>query len=40
MVAEHIDWALNQLLKRKSKKIPITPLPLADHLGHKLKHLF
>jgi len=40
MVAEHIDWALNQLLKRKSKIIPITPLPLADHLGHKLKHLF
>ena len=40
MVVEHIDWALDQLSKRKSQQIPVTALPLADHLGHKLKHLY
>ena len=39
MVVEHIDWALDQLMQRQAQLIPITPVPLADHLGHKLKHL-
>ncbi len=39
MVAEHIDWALQQLRQRQAQLIPITPLPLAQHLSHKLKHL-
>jgi epoxyqueuosine reductase len=40
MVVEHIDWAINQLAQRQAQLIPITPVPLAHHLGHKLKHLF
>ena len=39
MVGEHIDWALEQLKRRQTQQIPITPVPLAYHLGHKLKHL-
>jgi|TARA_B110000977_G_scaffold197287_1_gene279442 epoxyqueuosine reductase len=39
MVMEHIDWALDQLRQRQAQIIPITPVPLAHHLGHKLKHL-
>ena len=39
MVIEHIDWALDQLRQRQAQIIPITPVPLAHHLGHKLKHL-
>ena len=39
MVMEHIDWALDQLMQRQAQIIPITPVPLAHHLGHKLKHL-
>jgi len=39
MVMEHIDWALGQLRQRQAQIIPITPVPLAHHLGHKLKHL-
>ena len=39
MVSEHIDWAMGQLTQRQAQHIPITPLPLAYHLGHKLKHL-
>jgi len=39
MVVEHIDWAVNQLTQRQAQHIPITPVPLAYHLGHKLKHL-
>jgi epoxyqueuosine reductase len=40
MVVEHIDWAINQLAQRQAQLIPIIPVPLAHHLGHKLKHLF
>ena len=40
MVMEHIDWALDQLMQRQAQIIPITPVPLAHHLGHKLKHLY
>tara|TARA_B100000767_G_scaffold273759_1_gene304854 strand:- start:589 stop:1773 length:1185 start_codon:yes stop_codon:yes gene_type:complete len=40
MVVEHIDWAIDQLTQRQAQLIPITPLPLAYHLGHKLKHLY
>lgn len=39
MVSEHIDWALEQLLLRKKQLINITPVPLSQHLGPKLKHL-
>ena len=39
MVMEHIDWALDRLRQRQAQIIPITPVPLAHHLGHKLKHL-
>lgn len=39
MVAEHIDWALDQLTQRQTQQIPIKPVPLAYYLGHKLKHL-
>ena len=39
LVIEHINWALEQLEQRKEKLIPITPVPLAYHLGRKLKHL-
>jgi len=39
LVAEHIDWALDQLNQRQNELIPITEVPLKVHLGHKLKHL-
>ncbi|MFQ3310786.1 MAG: epoxyqueuosine reductase, partial [Oceanospirillaceae bacterium] len=39
MVMEHIDWAVDQLIQRQTQLIPITPVPLAQHFGHKLKHL-
>ena len=39
LVIEHINWALQQLEQRQEKLIPITPVPLAYHLGRKLKHL-
>ena len=39
MVVEHIDWAVDQLIQRQAQHIPITPVPLTYHLGHKLKHL-
>ena len=39
LVIEHINWALEQLEQRQEKLIPITPVPLAYHLGRKLKHL-
>jgi epoxyqueuosine reductase len=39
MVLEHIDWAVDQLTQRQAQLIPITPVPLAYHLGSKLKHL-
>ena len=39
LVIEHINWALEQLEQRQEKLIPITPVPLAYHLGQKLKHL-
>ena len=39
MVVEHIDWALDQLIQRQQQVIPLAPVPLAYHLGRKLKHL-
>mgnify|MGYP001290840342 CR=1 FL=1 len=39
MLLEHIDWALDQLTQRQAQTIPLAPLPLTQHLGHKLNHL-
>lgn len=39
MVKEHIDWAIDQLSQRQAQLIPLAPVPLDEHLGHKLKHL-
>jgi epoxyqueuosine reductase len=39
MVKEHIEWALDQLQQRQNQNIPLTPVPLREHLGRKLKYL-